>query len=56
MEEVEYIKKLEESYAKDIAELNAEIARLKRERDAWRDRAEIIEKERDSIKRQVRHV
>lgn len=56
METCENCKKIEDMYIKDIAELNAEIARLKRDNAKLREQLGRAEAGVTDAKRQIRHV
>jgi len=56
METCENCKRIEDMYIKDISELNAEIARLKRDNDKLREKLGESESETRATRRQIRHI
>ena len=56
METCENCKRVEDMYIKDIAELNAEIARLKRDNDKLSEQLGVSESEAAEARRLIRHI
>lgn len=51
-----YIDQLEETYQKDISELNAEIARLRRENEKLREQLSKSNEKAEVAEQQLRHI
>ena len=53
---IQYIDQLEEAYQKDVSELNAEIARLRRENEKLREQLSISDEKAEGAEQQLRHI
>lgn len=53
---IQYIDQFEEAYQKDVSELNAEIARLRRENEKLREQLLKTTEDNKAAQQQLRHI